>query len=255
MSLCNSQRIHTTSSNAISKHSCLNKLGINMPRSNEYLLFTCPNQECSFYIRANKIESSNSLYQIVIDTMKPHNANCRVEKVTPLTAAIIDAVKHSPSTECTKYYLNYINNQCGGGVTADRLRRCVEQVKQLRHEKVTNSWAKIHSFGELIISEGGDSIVEYVPNSNSIIRCAFLPYYAKIYLNSSVFFRILLADGTHNNSHSGGIVFIVITLTGNHEILPLCFGWGPTESAETVNSNEIDREEYKSKYIFQLFSR
>lgn len=70
------------------------------------------------------------------------------------------------------------------------------------------------------------------------------------------FFPLIIGDGTHSLSSAKGVNIIFICITGNHEILPLAFGWGPTESSDSIkNVLNLIVPHIKSKVSFITVQR
>lgn len=53
-------------------------------------------------------------------------------------------------------------------------------------------------------------------------------------MQTKCFNKVIIGDGTFSNCAAGGVILVFCTITGNHNILPICYGWAPTESGKAV---------------------
>lgn len=57
-----------------------------------------------------------------------------------------------------------------------------------------------------------------------------LPPYTKTFIQSSIFFPVIFADGTFQTAIGKGVLLIIAPLTGNRSAIPLCWAWALSEN-------------------------
>lgn len=70
---------------------------------------------------------------------------------------------------------------------------------------------------------------------NEIIFAGFIPDYANSFINSEIFFSVVLLDTRFQTSISCGRLYAMISLTGNRTILPIAIVWAPSENSDNIN--------------------
>lgn len=91
------------------------------------------------------------------------------------------------------------------------------------------SWNKLVSLVNYSKENGGDGSI-VANEENAIFFAGMMPEYAKQFIQSTSFFPVILADGTFQKAIGHGVLIIIVTLTGNRTVLPLCWGWAETEN-------------------------
>lgn len=218
----NSADIHAYLSFANSIHRI--KLA-NMTDEN-YLLFECACKNCSYQVECRK--GDNGYY---INHQSKHNCSHVKKIATNEIKKLI--VRKGRQTEVNIDYYNSICKSLKVPLTDNmkkRIRNNYNTTFGLDRDGRLESWCKLESFIEIIISRGGlgkinknkDNLIDFV---------GFVPDYAATFMHSELFFPVVQIDTRFQNGISAGHLYTIITLTGDRTILPIAAAWAPTESS------------------------
>lgn len=128
-----------------------------------------------------------------------------------------------------------ISTACGY-VPLKRIKRNIDHIqneKNITQFKYT-SFEKFPYLISEVKNKGGNGVIEFLENTLKIKYVAMLPEYATCYLGSISDFRLYMGDGTFMLPPYGGAIIIFVAITGNHNALPISWGWGPSESEEII---------------------
>lgn len=189
--------------------------------------------ECPFKLRY-VYEFSKKTWNKVEEVM---HLDCKSENVFPLMNHLRYIIQkyYIPNMKCTNEFVSKISHKVGCSVTRDRISYQMMTCQSNLHK--IDKWTDLISIAEKIELDGGSkSVIFTEEESRKIKYIALLPNYSIEYLESEAFFPLIIGDGTHSLSSAKGVYIIFICITGNHEILPLAFGWGPTESSDSIKN-------------------
>ena len=99
-------------------------------------------------------------------------------------------------------------------------------------------WKKLQSYIDHFANEDRSNILFHtiIDDEMEIIDKFFIfPIEGITFLNSNAFFGFLVVDGTFLNYCDKGNMIIFTTCTGNHEIIPIAYGFCPSENCEDIS--------------------
>lgn len=200
-------------------------------KRNGTLLFTCHERECKYRV---KYVMKNGLYENEIN--QEHSPYCCSCNPKPLKDHLRNVVHqyYYHGLKCSKGFVAKISLIIGCNVPYDRVHDHLIAIGRCTPMDRIDSWTKLVQLATKIEEEGGEKSLIY--DGMSVKFCSVLPHYAINFIHSRAFFPLVIGDGTHSNSISKGVYIIFLTITGNHEILPLAYGYGPTESLDNINN-------------------
>lgn len=215
---------------------CVSRKNIDMRKSirqpdnrADRISFECAENGCPFKLR----------YVLSHDTwirveFIPHSG-CNPSRVAPLMNHLRHVVHkyYIPGFNCTSEFVDKVSQKVGCRVTHKRVQYHMKYIQGDLNK--IQKWSDLITIADKIKTEGGNQSIIFEDGSK-IKFISVIPNYSVEFLQSSAFFPLLIGDGTHCHSISKGVYIIFIALTGNHEILPIAWGWGRTESSENITN-------------------
>lgn len=217
--------------NYISKQAILNSKGIKIVENRDHRLnFKCKDKKCNF----NIISLINCDSSFFIAKSCNHSENCTSNEPKPLKDHLRSVVRHFyyGGIRINKDLLNKISNNVGMPISSDRLRDTIRSIE--RDIRPHNTWEMLPDLVKVTIDKGGLAFYKYKRGTTAIKYVAILPEHGKLYLQARCFNGVIIGDGTFSNCAAGGVILVFCTITGNHNIIPICYGWAPTESGKAV---------------------
>ena len=102
------------------------------------------------------------------------------------------------------------------------------------NNQIVLTWQLIQDFVQRFQNKDNSNTI-YEEEDNEVKYFFILPQEAIIFMNSDLFIGLLIIDATFMKHYSKGRYFEVCTYNPSHKILPLCFGFAPSEASEFVN--------------------
>lgn len=167
------------------------------------------------------------------------NHTCFKSKVGVSTQSLDEAIKKIGRREKLglEYYTLIRKLVKDEGIKAKRITRRYLRIFSNDISSRENSWSKLPSLVNSVIASGGKAKISYSHVDDHIITfIGMSPSYAQIYVNSNAFFPVVFSDGTFLYGLGRGNLVVIVSLSGNRTVIPLCWGWGTGETLEVCSN-------------------
>lgn len=233
-------------------------------QTNKNKVFNCQTIGCSGQIVIHAIIRRNTAPKFQINSLIDHSCTENGKKISneELDSYIKEIGEDAAfSNNFMKQIMNHFNldinvqyttNEKGERVRVENIKlpRCRiyrrrNAVYNLTPKARQAKWSKLVSFAEENARLGGKSKV--LTNDKVVEYVSILPRYARNFILSDSFFPVLLADGTFLNGIGKGVLLIIVTLTGNRNVLPISWGWGESEDYKNCKFLYDSLKEFEDK--------
>ncbi|HJJ91170.1 MAG TPA: SWIM zinc finger family protein, partial [Methanocorpusculum sp.] len=113
-----------------------------------------------------------------------------------------------------------------------RIRRRYNKMFNLTKNQRLDSWRKLPGLVKQVIDDGGTGLIEL--KNDQVHFAAIMPSFIHQYVSSSIFFGVIVVDGSFHCGIGRGQLLACVTLTGSRKILPIIWGWATTESKKKI---------------------
>lgn len=205
-------------------------------QTNKNKVFNCQTIGCSGQIVIHAIIRRNTAPKFQINSLIDHSCTENGKKISneELDLYIKEIGEDAAfSNNFMKQIMNHFNldinvqyttNEEGERVRVENIKfpRCRiyrrrNAVYNLTPKARQAKWSKLVSFAEENARLGGKSKV--LTNDKVVEYVSILPRYVRDFILSDSFFPVLLADRTFLNGIGKGVLLIIVTLTGNRNVL------------------------------------
>lgn len=226
-------------------------------RKKDYFLVQCHQKDCRGHVRGKIFSDLNEDDEketfVKITSVVNHNCEPTGYKPNKLTKKEIKSifmiqksVKQSIMAFRTQREETHISNRT--------YYRWTQEKKLTSNAQILLTWKLIQDFVSRFSNKENSNTI-YVENGNEVQYFFILPKESIIFLNSSQFIGLLILDATFMKHHASGRYFEICTYNPEHKILPLCFGFAPSENSLFVCQmlglikNNISNEEMIKTFI------